>query len=253
MNHTQISHGLNNRQTEAVKSVFGETLVIAGAGSGKTAVLTRRCAYLIAEGARPGSILSLTFTNKAALEMNQRIRKLLFELGYDLPFVPAWSLDYTNSPLFCTFHSLGVRLLREFGDLVGIPKAFTILDKDDQTKLVKTCQKELNIDPKVMAPSYAIHFISQCKQDLLVAADSHKIAQDYLPIFHQVYKAYEAKCRANAVVDFDDLILQPYLVLRHHPEARRACQNRWLHIQVDEFQDINLAQFELVAMLYKKM
>lgn len=253
MNHNQIIDGLNLRQKEAVKSIYGETLVIAGAGSGKTAVLTRRCAYLIAEGARPGSILSLTFTNKAAAEMNQRIRKLLFELGYDLPFTPTWSLDYTNSPLFCTFHSLGVRLLREFGELVGVPKTFTILDKDDQLKLIKDTQKSLNIDPKVMAPNYAVHFISQCKQELLVAANSHKYSKDFLPVFHQVYKVYEERCRANGVVDFDDLILMPYLVLKNHLSARIICQERWRHIQVDEFQDINVAQFELVGLLYKEI
>jgi DNA helicase II / ATP-dependent DNA helicase PcrA len=248
---TKIFDNLNSRQTEAVQSVEGETLVIAGAGSGKTAVLTRRCAYLITQGVVPGSILSLTFTNKAAQEMNHRIRQLLQEVGIYVPFVPSWSNDYLSSPLFCTFHSLGVKLLREFGTNIDLKKEFSILDSDDQLKLIRECQKELNIDPKVMQPSYVSHFISQCKQELLTATQSNEVSKDFLPAFHQVYARYENKCKQNNVVDFDDLILKPYLIIRDFGEVQETLHNRWKHIQVDEFQDINFAQFELVSLLYK--
>lgn len=246
----QILDNLNDRQRQAASSVSGETLVIAGAGSGKTAVLTRRCAYMISRGVKPGSILSLTFTNKAAQEMNHRMRKLLQDCGINLPYVPVWSQDYQSAPLLCTFHSLGLRLLREFGERLDIPKSFGILDSDDQTKLIKECLKELNVDTKVLSPSFALHFISLCKQELLTPENSTKVSKDYLPVFHQTYKKYWQKCRFNGVVDFDDLILLTYLILRDYGEVREICHKRWKHIQIDEFQDINLAQFELVKLLY---
>jgi DNA helicase II / ATP-dependent DNA helicase PcrA len=246
----EILDKLNDKQVKAVKSTTGETLVIAGAGSGKTAVLTRRCAYLISQGVIPGSILSLTFTNKAAAEMNQRMRTLLQEIGIFLPNVPVWSQDYVTSPLFCTFHSLGVRLLREFGEYIGLKKEFTILDSDYQQKIIKDTLKEMNVDVKVLNPSLGSYFIGQCKQELLTPERSYQIEKEYLPIFHQLYKKYWDKCRSNQSVDFDDLILLPYLILRDYGEVRDICRKRWRHIQIDEFQDINSAQFEMVNLLY---
>ena len=246
----KILSGLNNQQLQAAKSISGETLVVAGAGSGKTAVLTRRCAYLIANGALPGSILSLTFTNKAAAEMNQRMRKLLTEIGINLPYTPSWSQDYSQAPLFCTFHSLGVRIVREFGDRVEIQKQFTILDIDDQKKLLRRIIKELNIDDKNLTPKFASFFITQCKQELLTPDKSQNLDRDFLPDFHRIYRRYWEICRENNTVDFDDLILLPYLILRDNADVKKICQDRWLHIQIDEFQDTNTAQFELVNLLY---
>jgi DNA helicase II / ATP-dependent DNA helicase PcrA len=248
-----ILENLNDRQKEAVKSIKGETLVVAGAGSGKTAVLTRRCAYLISSGAAPGSILSLTFTNKAAKEMNERMYKLLYQIGINLPKVPFWSTDYTQAPLFCTFHSLGLRLLREFGQCIEYNKNFSILDRDDQEKMIKEILKDMNIDKDTLSPSAVLYFISLCKQELLTSDKSRQLEQDYLPIFHKVYSAYENKCRNNQAVDFDDLILLPYLILKNNPEVLEICHNRWKHVQIDEFQDINKAQFRLVALLYPEI
>jgi DNA helicase II / ATP-dependent DNA helicase PcrA len=245
--------GLNPNQVKAVKSIEGETLVVAGAGSGKTAVLTRRCAYLILNGVKPGSILSLSFTNKAAKEMNDRIRLILSENGIDLPHNPPWVIDYETTPLFCTFHSLGVRILREFGEEINIRKDFNILDTDEVLKLIRESLKELNIDTKNLSPSYAAHFISLCKQELLTPKDSHKLEKEFLAPFHQVYKKYWDKCRENNVVDFDDLIILPYLILRDSNEIREVLKSRWLHIQIDEFQDTNTAQFELVYLLYPNL
>jgi DNA helicase II / ATP-dependent DNA helicase PcrA len=247
-----ILRGLNDPQAQAVQSVTGETLVIAGAGSGKTAVLTRRVAFLIAEGAAPGSILCLTFTNKAAAEMNQRVMKLLYDLGINLPQVPTWSDQFgIVNPLLCTFHSLGVRILREYGTEIGVKKEFNILDSDDQEKIVKKLLKDNNLDPKNYPPRAILGFISTCKQELLLPEKSHRCSKEYPEIVHTLYKLYYNTLRENQVVDFDDLILLPYILLSEHKEVRKSLHERWHHIMVDEFQDTNQAQFEIVRMLYE--
>jgi DNA helicase II / ATP-dependent DNA helicase PcrA len=247
----QIINGLNARQIEAVNSLDGETLVLAGAGSGKTAVLTRRCANLIINGAVPGSILSLTFTNKAAKEMNDRMRKLLIAMGYNLPINRPWENDYSNTPLFCTFHALGVRLLREFVEEAGLKPGFSILDSDDVTKMIKAIIKELAIDDKALTASLVSYFIGQCKQELLLPERSKRLSKEFLPVFHKIYAIYARKCSESNVVDFDDLILKTYFLLKDYPELRSKLQQRWQHIQVDEFQDINLPQFKIISLLYE--
>jgi DNA helicase II / ATP-dependent DNA helicase PcrA len=244
-----ILTGLNDNQSEAVQSITGSTLVIAGAGSGKTAVLARRVAYIISQTNEPGKILCLTFTNKAAVEMNHRVKKNLVESGLNLPSIPPWEIDYAQQPTICTFHSLGNRLLREFYDKADLKKEFNILDSDDQKKIVRDIFKELDIDPKKINPSNALYFISQCKQEMLVASESRKISKDFLSVFHQVYKLYERKLKENNIVDFDDLILLPYLILRDNQDVLDIIQDRWWHIMVDEFQDTNPSQFELIKLL----
>jgi DNA helicase II / ATP-dependent DNA helicase PcrA len=245
----KILDNLNENQRKAVLSVSGANLVIAGAGSGKTAVLTKRVAYLIREGVIPGRILCLTFTNKAAGEMNVRVKKLLTEVGIDLPQIAPWKADYIQNPLLCTFHSLGVRVLREYGNLLELKKEFTILDTDDQKKIIRNILKELNVDPKNLQPSLALYFISQCKQNGLLPDSSRKLKLDYLPIFHQIYAKYQAHLKLNHTVDFDDLILYTYILLRDYLVVREELQNRWWHIMVDEFQDTNQPQFEIIKLL----
>lgn len=245
----QILDGLNKNQTTAVTRITDSTLVIAGAGSGKTAVLTRRIAFLIANGVTPGNILALTFTNKAAKEMNQRIDTLLAKIGLTLPQFKPWIIEYTQRPLLATFHALGVRVLREFYEYAGLKKDFSILDSDDQKKIIKDILKEKNLDPKNIAPNSVTYFISNCKQELLQSQNSRKLDKDFLPIFHEIYKAYEQKLLQNNSVDFDDLILLPYLILRDNSEVLEVLQNRFSHILVDEFQDTNSAQFELIQLL----
>ena len=247
-----LLENLNDRQSEAVQSITGSTLVIAGAGSGKTAVLARRVAYMIAKGEVPGRILCLTFTNKAAGEMNHRVNNLLESAGIFLPNIPVWQIDHIQKPLICTFHSLGVRLLREFGDRIGLKKEFNILDTEDQKKILRAIMQELNIDTKKMQPSNAIYFISQCKQELLTARDSRKITKEFLPIFHQIYSKYEEKLIQNNTVDFDDLILRPFLVLRDNQDIREILRDRWWQVLVDEFQDTNRSQFELIKLICPK-
>lgn len=247
-----IVSGLNTPQQTAVLRTEGETLVIAGAGSGKTAVLTRRVANLIAQGEEPGSILCLTFTNKAAAEMNTRVRNLLEKLQIRLPQVPSWSDQYILvQPLLCTFHSLGVRVLREFGSHIGLKKEFNILDPDDQEKIIRQLLKQNNLDPKNYAPRVILGFISYCKQELLLPEHSHKSAREYPEIVHTLYRMYQNHLKENQVVDFDDLILLPYILLSTIEEVREKLHNRWRHVLVDEFQDTNQAQFEIVKLIYE--
>jgi DNA helicase II / ATP-dependent DNA helicase PcrA len=248
-NTTKILEGLNDKQSAAVQSVLDSTLVIAGAGSGKTAVLARRVAYLIAQGEIPGRILCLTFTNKAAGEMNNRVSKLLASIDHHLPNIPPWQVDHLQKPLICTFHSLGVRLLREFGDKINLKKEFNILDTEDAKKIARGIMKDLNIDVKKMNPSNALYFISQCKQELLTASNSRKLQKEFLPVFHQIYARYEQELKNNQTVDFDDLILQPYLILRDNDDVRETLRGRWWHVLVDEFQDTNQSQFELIRLI----
>ena len=245
----KILENLNDRQKEATLGVTGSNLVIAGAGSGKTAVLTRRVAYLISQEVIPGQILCLTFTNKAAAEMNKRVRSLLASVDINLPYIAPWQQDYLQNPLLCTFHSLGVRILREFGDKIDLKKEFSILDSDDQKKIIRGILKDLNVSEKNLQPSLAVYFISQCKQESLMAAQSRKVSKEFLPIFHQIYSRYEAHLKANQVVDFDDLILLPYVILSEHKDVREVLRDRWHHVMVDEFQDTNPAQFELIRLL----
>ncbi len=244
-----ILAGLNDKQLAAATSITGSTLVIAGAGSGKTSVLTRRLALLISQKIQPGKILSLTFTNKAAGEMNSRVYELLAKNGINLPRIPVWQQDYVNAPLLCTFHSLGVRLLREFGEYLELKKEFSIIDSDEQKKIIKKILKELNVSEKNLQPSLASYFIGQCKQELLTADQSKRLNKEFLPIFHQIYRKYEEHLITNHAVDFDDLILKTYLLLHNHPEVRQIVNQRWSHIMVDEFQDTNPAQFEIVKLL----
>ena len=246
---TQILSGLNEPQIEAVTSITGSTLVIAGAGSGKTSVLTRRCSYLISQGVLPGEILSLTFTNKAASEMNTRVIELLNSLGINIIPTKSWQNDYSSAPLLCTFHSLGVRLVREFGHHIDIKSTFSIIDNDDQKKIIKAILKEKNLDPKNVSPDLVLYFISQCKQNLLTAGDSKLLTKEFLPVFHHIYSSYEQVLRQSQSVDFDDLILIPYLILRDFQEVRTILQSRWSHLMVDEFQDTNQAQLELIRLL----
>ncbi len=244
-----IIEGLNAQQYKAVQSITGSTLVIAGAGSGKTAVLTRRVAYLIANNQMPGSILCLTFTNKAAKEMNRRVKDLLTEVGIYLPEIPIWKEDYVQNPLLATFHSLGVRLLREFGYAIELKKEFSILDSDEQKKIVREILKELDISEKNVQPSLVLYFISQCKQELLDASNSRKLIKDFLPIFHQIYAKYEKRLKQSQSVDFDDLLMLPYIILRDNSDILEILRQRWWHIMIDEFQDTNSAQFNLVKLL----
>ena len=228
---------LNPEQREAVKTTEGPLLVIAGAGSGKTRVLTYRIAYLIEKGVNPYNILAITFTNKAAKEMKERVEGLLAEGAQDI-----W---------ISTFHSSCVRILRRDIDKLGYDKNFVIFDTSDQKTLIKECQKELNLDDKEFSYQYLIGEISKAKNQLINAKDYLVQNQtNYrLSKVANVYTLYEKKLKANNALDFDDLIMKTTQLFLENPEVLMYYQNKFKYILVDEYQDTNTAQFTLVSLI----
>ncbi|WP_132944362.1 DNA helicase PcrA [Tumebacillus sp. BK434] len=238
----KMLEGLNPQQKEAVLHSQGPLLIIAGAGSGKTSVLTRRIAYLIGERrVAPWQILAITFTNKAAKEMRERVENLIGPNAYDV-----W---------ISTFHSMCVRVLRRDADKLGYTNSFTILDAGDQLTAVKQCLKELNIDPKKFDPRGLLAMISNAKNDLLTHerfADTVREGDVFGKVAADVYIAYQKKLKANNAMDFDDLIMKTVYLFRHHEEVLSFYQNRWHYVHVDEYQDTNKAQYQLVQLLAQK-
>ena len=213
---------LNKEQLEAVKTTEGPLLVIAGAGSGKTRVLTYRIAYLILEkGISPYNILAITFTNKAAKEMKERIEKL--EVGD------------VNDMWISTFHSSCVRILRRDIDKLGYEKNFIIFDSSDQKTLIKECQKELNIDDKNFSYQYIISEISKAKNQLIKAKDYLAQYQSNFRLSKvaNVYMLYEKKLKENNALDFDDLIMKTTELLLENPETLMYYQNKFKYMLLD--------------------
>ncbi len=273
--------GLNEKQREAIYSVDGPLLVLAGAGSGKTTVLVNRIAHIIKYGKAyesdilpegftendvkmledaiqlepdeiaavlstysvepcpPWQILSITFTNKAANEMKERIARVL---GDEEMAKEVWA---------GTFHSICVRLLRRFGENIGYARDFSIYDTDDQKKLITTIQKELNIDDKTFPVRSTMNIISRAKDRLMFPDDfDAEAGSDFrLQKISEIYYSYAAKLKAANALDFDDIIMQTVRLLRECKEAREYCQNRFRYVCVDEYQDTNRAQLELTRLL----
>jgi len=233
----QILEQLNPVQVEAVTYGDGPLLVLAGAGSGKTRVLTCRIAYLIKEKrVPPYRILAITFTNKAAQEMRERVEVLVPELSRDI-----W---------ICTFHAACLRILRRQEEFYGRTRNFVIYDSDEQLTVVKDCIKELDIDNKKYPPRAVAGAISQAKNQLLDADDYEKYAFDpFNKVVNRVYHLYQEKLRQNNAVDFDDLIFLTVRLFREYPQVLEYYQDRFCHILVDEYQDTNHAQYVLVNLL----
>ena len=233
---------LNDRQMEAVMHKEGPLLVLAGAGSGKTTVLIARVARLIETGVRPWSILAITFTNKAADELKNR---LVAKLGPDAQEVFA-----------STFHSMCVRILRRDAELLDLPKSFTIYDTDDSIRVVKKCLKNLNMEEKQFPPKPLLGAISHAKERLESPQDVADIAErngDYrMKITARVYAAYQKELHEAGALDFDDLLCETVRLFKTHPEVLEYYQNRWQYIMVDEYQDTNHVQYMLVALLAAK-
>ena len=232
---------LNDKQKEAAAQIEGPVLILAGAGSGKTRVLTNRTAYMIDEaGISPWNILAITFTNKAAGEMRDRIDKLV---GYG-----------SESIWVATFHSTCVRILRRHIDLIGYDSNFTIYDTDDSKSVMKDVLKRLQIDPKQYPEKRFLNRISNCKNELSTYEDEEKEAfGDYADeLFAKVYRNYQEELQRNNALDFDDLIMKTVELFKTHPEVLENYQNRFLYIMVDEYQDTNTAQFELIRLLAAK-
>lgn len=232
-----ILSGLNPQQQEAVLTTEGPVLILAGAGSGKTRVLTQRIAYLISEKrVAPWSILAITFTNKAAREMKERVARIVGQGADDV-----W---------ISTFHSLCVRILRRDIDRIGISRNFTILDATDQLTVIKQCLKELNIDPKKFEPRAILASISSAKNELKTASQVADKAGDYFErIVAQVYELYQKKLKNNQSLDFDDLIMTTVRLFHEVPEVLAFYQKKFRYIHVDEYQDTNRAQYKLITLL----
>nr|WP_277895074.1 DNA helicase PcrA [Enterococcus lactis] len=233
----ELLNGMNPRQKEAVLHTDGPLLLMAGAGSGKTRVLTHRIAYLIEEKeVNPWNILAITFTNKAAKEMKERVNAILASGGEDV-----W---------VSTFHSMCVRILRRDVDFIGYNRNFTIIDSSEQLTLMKRILKELNIDPKKYDPHSILGTISQAKNSLQTPQDFAKMQGSYYEeIAAKCYAAYQKELQYNHCMDFDDLIMNTIRLFEEHPDSLTYYQNKFHYIHVDEYQDTNHAQYTLVNLL----
>lgn len=233
----ELLNGMNPRQKEAVLHTDGPLLLMAGAGSGKTRVLTHRIAYLIEEKeVNPWNILAITFTNKAAKEMKERVNAILASGGEDV-----W---------VSTFHSMCVRILRRDVDFIGYNRNFTIIDSSEQLTLMKRILKELNIDPKKYDPRSILGTISQAKNSLQTPQDFAKMQGGYYEeIAAKCYAAYQKELQYNQCMDFDDLIMNTIRLFEEHPDSLTYYQNKFHYIHVDEYQDTNHAQYTLVNLL----
>ncbi|MCL2355043.1 MAG: UvrD-helicase domain-containing protein [Oscillospiraceae bacterium] len=236
-----ILEGLNKSQYEAVVTYEGPSLVIAGAGSGKTKVLTHKIAYLMNEKQiAPWNILAITFTNKAANEMKNRIEKLIG--------------DKSSEMWMGTFHSICVRILRRYADRVGFDNSFVIFDTSDQRSLVKQALKELNIDDKLFTDRGVLSEISNAKNEMLTPASfaARTNGEHRKEKIASIYEIYQKKLKQNNAMDFDDIINYTIDILMENPDVLEYYQEKFRYILVDEYQDTNKAQFTLVTMLSSK-
>ena len=241
---TKILEDLNSEQRKAVACVEGPVLIVAGAGSGKTRVLTSRIAYMIDRGTDPSRILALTFTKKAAGEMKERIAQMVGDRKARRIYMG-------------TFHSVFIRFLREFADAIGFPPTFTIYDTSDSVSALKDCIKRLGLDDKVYKPKEVLARISKAKNDLVTPTPYGNGAGGYReedrlhkkPEIYKVYQMYCQLCRQAGVMDFDDILLYMNILLRGNPDALASIAGRFDAIMVDEYQDTNMAQYLILRKL----
>ena len=235
--------GLNERQREAVLHVDGPVMIVAGAGSGKTKVLTTRIIHLMANGVDAFNILALTFTNKAAKEMKERVEKIL-------------GTGEARNLYIGTFHSVFARILRFEAEKIDYPRNFTIYDTDDAKSVIKTVINELNLDDKHYKPNVVYNRISSAKNALVNAEEyrnDYAIQQEDMranrPAIAQIYEAYAKRCFRNGAMDFDDLLIKFYELLKNIPEALAKYQRKFRYVLIDEYQDTNPAQYEIIKLL----
>lgn len=234
---------LNEVQQQAVQNINGPSLVIAGAGSGKTRVLTYRIAYLLSQGIPANKIMALTFTNKAAREMKERIAKLTDEAT-------------TRHLWMGTFHSLFARILRREAEAIGYPSNFTIYDADDSKNLLKTIIRDLKLDDQVYKPNDMLRRISSAKNNL-ISADQYAVSGEIQsqdssarkPSIGDIYRSYSLRCKKAGAMDFDDLLVQISILFRDHPDILKKYQSSFRYVLVDEYQDTNFAQYVIIKKL----
>ena len=231
---------LNDKQKEAVEYNEGPLLIIAGAGAGKTKTLTTKIAYLIEEKkVSPYSILAITFTNKAAKEMKDRLFR---QIGNE-----------AKKLTVSTFHSFGLKLLRENYEALGYDKNFVIMDSDDSLTVVKKIIKDMGYDPKLYNPRAIRNKISSCKNEMMSPTQYKQfVASEYEDVTQRVYETYEIKLQRNNSVDFDDLLLLPIELFKKRPDILEKYQNLYQYILIDEYQDTNEAQYILTKLLSEK-
>ena len=242
-NNRAILEGLDGQQRAAVSQTEGPVLIVAGAGAGKTRVLTGRIAYILENGGEPDRILALTFTKKAAAEMKERIAAMVG--------------DRKARRLYMgTFHSVFIRFLREYAECLGYPSGFTIYDTSDSISAIKSCLKELKLDDKVYKPKDVLGRISMAKNNLVTPEVYKKDAQAIINDTHakkpeicNIYMLYAAKCKQAGVMDFDDILLNMNILFRDNPAALKDIASRFDYILVDEYQDTNSAQYLILKKL----
>ncbi|MES2689160.1 MAG: UvrD-helicase domain-containing protein, partial [Bacteroidota bacterium] len=239
MNYLEL---LNEQQRAAVQQIEGPVMIVAGAGSGKTRVLTYRIAYMLEHGIDAFNILSLTFTNKASKEMRERIHSVVGNEARNL-----W---------MGTFHSIFARILRIEADKLGYPRNFTIYDMDDAKSLIKSIVAEMKLDDKVYKPAQILNRISSAKNALMKASDYNHDPENSAfdetsgrPRFGAIYSAYEARCFRAGAMDFDDLLMKTHELLDKYPDVLNKYQHMFKYIMVDEFQDTNHAQYSIIRKL----
>lgn len=235
--------GLNDAQREAVLHREGPVMIVAGAGSGKTKVLTTRIAHLMATGVDAFNILALTFTNKAAAEMKERVVAILGN-------------NEARNLYIGTFHSVFARILRAEADKLGYPKNFTIYDTDDSKSVLKTVIREMELDDKHYKPNSVYNRISGAKNSLITPEEyisDYGLQQEDMranrPLIGQIYAAYCKRCFRNGAMDFDDLLLKFYQLLKNHPESLSKYQRKFKYIMIDEYQDTNTSQYQIIKLL----
>ena len=235
--------GLNNAQKEAASHTNGPLLIVAGAGAGKTKTITHRIINLIKNGISPDNILAVTFTNKAAKEMKERIVKEIEKNAK----------GQNTIPFISTFHSLGVHIIKENAKILGLTRYFTILDESDSVSLIKETIKEIGLDPKQYEPKKIKNIISREKGKFTHLADYAEKSSDYLgKIVAQVWEIYEKKKMKENSLDFDDLLLKATKLLKENEEIKKIYQEKWQYIHIDEYQDTNEVQYLMSRLLSEK-
>jgi len=243
--------GLNEKQKEAVLHTEGPLLIFAGAGAGKTKTITHRIMHLVKTGVEPKNILAITFTNKAAKEMRDRITSALEKSG------GLFIGSYAEKPFVSTFHSLGVHILKENARSIGLTRHFSIFDKSDSMKAVRDIVKEMGLDPKQYEPGKILNIISREKSNLSSAKDfQESLAGENFTGFHglvsQIWNQYEKRLNDEKSLDFDDLLLKTYKLLKNDKEVLERYQDIWKYVHVDEYQDTNKVQYMITKMIADK-
>lgn len=239
---------LNEAQKKAVEITDGPVLIIAGAGAGKTKVITHRILNLIHKGVDPRSILAITFTNKAAKEMRERVGVLLDEdQAANTP------IYLTERPFISTFHALGVHLIRDNAKVLGLNRNFTIYDRGDSRKAIKEAMEQVSIDPKKIDPGKILNLISRAKGEGIDHLEYSDHARDYMEeLTAQIWEKYDSLLKKDKALDFDDLLLKTASLLRQYPDIRKKYSSIWRYVHVDEYQDTNRVQYQITKFLVEE-